>query len=187
MSEQRKFIDETGKVKRKQKETVLMKIALKDNQKKGRVRRVLKNKRLLQNYFEFSSKMPATCSNNPTLQFEVKNLSDGHDFVSCTLVSNQTKDNKQEECLRENSSDLQTDCPLNNDPEFQSTETCNSFTNSFTNITNATNQQQDNLCSQNCKGLILVSEHFHLQLDVEDFIASYRALSRNTRFSNVNL
>ncbi|KAL9649612.1 hypothetical protein ABK040_003289 [Willaertia magna] len=202
MSEQPKFIDETGTVKRKLRETILMKTALKENQRKGRVRKVLKDKRLLQNYFEFSSKNNATC-NNPTIQYEVKNLSDGHDFVSCMFVSNQINNNNNNTgCMNEENEEDKISSlnykSMDNEMVLLKESTCGALTDNFATLSNNTldnfgtvrsfancsttnNITAPNVTSTPCsishnhQGLILVSEHFHLKLDIEDFIKSYNA------------
>ncbi|KAL9649411.1 hypothetical protein ABK040_014321 [Willaertia magna] len=186
MSQQRKFIDETSKVERKQLETVLLKRELKKNQKKARVRKVLRNKGLLQNYFEFySSDKTKACSkacNQKVIQYEVKNLSDGHAFISCTLVNNcQTNNNEKEKV---NSSSLTT-CNSINSKDLMSSSM---LMENNKQLVNTTLQLADiEKCAQNYRGVVLVSEHFHLQLDVEDFINSYNALLDNKTFLSNNL
>ncbi|KAL9649656.1 hypothetical protein ABK040_003333 [Willaertia magna] len=210
---ERKFIDETNKVKRRETEMVFLKRTLKNNQKKGRIRKSLLNKALLQNYFEFSSNnknqkgnkrtcgksnnhSAFTCcgnynnksnsnSNNATVKFEVKNLSPEHCVVSCTRVVSK---NKLETRAVDSNTTLNTNRLSNNEDlklaQFNQQYSSPSNDNQ-TLITSSS--YDDHLYSPNDKGLILVSDYFHLQLDVDDFIKSYNALVKETNNNTFQL
>ncbi|KAL9649618.1 hypothetical protein ABK040_003295 [Willaertia magna] len=172
MSEQRVFIDETSKVKKKQTETVLLEKVLKKNQKKGRIRKLLQKKELLRNYFEWSFAQEAAC--NQTVQYEVKALSDGHDYISCTLVS-QLDNNCSSLIPQQESKDKCNELLLHNNANLQEDNTSTTCSNNSTEVHHSClNEGHGGMNEEDhYKGMILVSNYFNLRLDVEDFVISY--------------
>ncbi|KAL9649623.1 hypothetical protein ABK040_003300 [Willaertia magna] len=161
-----KFVDETTHASRRKK----MK----------RLRKPLKHEGLLQNYFEWSGN-----SNEVVTRFEMGLLEEDDNNNDCRCCS----------LTKEEELETQTDNQQHIDPlHAQQTTTCinNGCCNDFNQQLqhdgsiipyNGSNMVKENMVynksNNNNNGLIIVSDMFHLKLDVEDFIKSYNELIIN--------
>ncbi|KAL9657001.1 hypothetical protein ABK040_007089 [Willaertia magna] len=127
-----------------------------------RLRKPLKHAGLLQNYFEWSGN-----SNEMTTQFNINNEQvegSGHhsSVVSCVRVGNIEQNH---EC-----------CSLKKN-ELTDKDQITNYTVDNCNLNNIDKQNQRLNNNDDCNyNVILISEYFHLKLDVADFINSYNEM-----------
>ncbi|KAL9649622.1 hypothetical protein ABK040_003299 [Willaertia magna] len=168
MSPVSSFVDETDTVVNNQIEK---KRLIKKNQKKGRLRKLLKNNKLLENYFEWNRMSPA-------IQFEVTNRQHviySHIPPTCVEIEANKENNQQTNSLDNPIATSSKDSP---NFSYDMESVAHNKILEVNQIPKKVVENRD--MNSNCKGSnrIIESEFFKLKLDIDDFILSYLEMNK---------